>query len=230
VQPLELDRRYYGVYTVSTIEKHSTEAADLSDNNADDTYLIDSVLSIFDVINDDQDLVWYKPLEPDRIADALARVEWRQSIPEVGGQLTLESDPCSRTPQCQSSDCARVSERTSRDGRTGIRTAGNNESERRVDRLDRRIHYRVQTAPHAHDESASVRMATKHGATQVERKNDIQISLSEYDIAGDDPWADLSAVHEQLSIDFVHTYLNQAGARELAEQRDDGKQAFISRL
>ena len=31
VQPLELDRRYYGVYTVSTIEKHSTEAADLSD-------------------------------------------------------------------------------------------------------------------------------------------------------------------------------------------------------
>ena len=87
VQPLELDRRYYGVYTVSTIEKHSTEAADLSDYDADETYLIDSVLSIFDVIDDDQNLVWYKPLEPDRIADALARVEWRQSIPEVGGQL-----------------------------------------------------------------------------------------------------------------------------------------------
>ena len=87
VQPLELDRRYYAVYTVSIIEKHSTEAADLSNYNADDTYLIDSVLSIFDVIDDDQNLVWYKPLEPDRIADAIARVEWRQAIPNVGGQL-----------------------------------------------------------------------------------------------------------------------------------------------
>jgi hypothetical protein len=45
------------------------------------------VLSIFDVIDDDQNLVWYKPLEPDRIADAIARVEWRQAIPNVGGQL-----------------------------------------------------------------------------------------------------------------------------------------------
>ena len=71
---------------------------------------------------------------------------------------------------------------------------------------------------------------TEHGATQVERKGGIQISFDEYDIAGDDPWADLSAVHEQLSIDFVHTYLDQAGVKELAEQRDDGRQAFISRL
>lgn len=87
VQPLELDHRYYGVYTASTTETHSIAAADLSDYDADDTDLIDSVLSIFDVIDDEQDLVWYNPLEPDRIADALDRVEWRQLVPVVGGQL-----------------------------------------------------------------------------------------------------------------------------------------------
>ena len=56
---------------MSTVEKRSTEAADLSDYDADETYLIDSVLSIFD----DQNLVRYKPLGPDRIADAIERVE-----------------------------------------------------------------------------------------------------------------------------------------------------------
>ena len=45
------------------------------------------MLSIFDLIDDDQNLVWYKPLEPDRIADAVARVEWCQTIPDIGGRL-----------------------------------------------------------------------------------------------------------------------------------------------
>ena len=73
VQPLELDRHYCNVYTMSIIEKHSTEAADLSGYDAGNTYLIDSVLSIFDVIDDDQNPVRYKPLDPDRIVDAPAR-------------------------------------------------------------------------------------------------------------------------------------------------------------
>jgi len=230
VQPLELDRRYYGVYTVSTIEKHSTEAADLSDYNADDTYLIDSVLSIFDVIDDDQNLVWYKPLEPDRIADAIARVEWRQAIPNVGGQLLSNLILAHGLPN--------ANHRTALGFLNAYlvtiepafeppaTTTANDEW---INWIDEYITESKRLLTLTTNPRLFVWL-TEHGATQVERKDGIQIPLDEYDIAGDDPWADLSAVHEQLSIDFVHTYLDQAGARELAEQRDDGKQAFISRL
>ena len=41
------------------------------------------------------------------------------------------------------------------------------------------------------------RWPTEHGAIQVERKDGIQIPPSyKYDIVGNDPWGDLSAVHE----------------------------------
>lgn len=59
VRPLELDQRYYGIYTASTIENHFTEPADLGDYDADDTYRIDSILGIFTVNDDGPDLVWY---------------------------------------------------------------------------------------------------------------------------------------------------------------------------
>lgn len=69
-----------------------------------------------------------------------------------------------------------------------------------------------------------------HGAIQIERKDDILIQLDEYKLKGDDPWADLSAAHEQLSIEFVQTYLERADAEKFIDKRNDGKQAFVSRL
>jgi hypothetical protein len=230
VQSLELDRHYYGVYTAATIEKHSTEAADLSDYDSDDKYLIDSVLSLFDIIDDKQNLVWYKPLEPDRIADALDRVEWRQAIPDVGGQLLSNLILAHGLPNANhrtalaflNAYLATIEPRFEPPATT---TA----SDEWIDWIDEYITeskrlLTLTTNPRL------FRWLADHGATQVVRKDGIQIPLDEYDIAGDDPWADLSAEHEQLSIDFVQTYLDQAGAGELAEQRDDGKQAFISRL
>lgn len=230
VRPLELDQRYYGVYTASIIEKHSTEAADLSDYDANDTYLIDSILSIFDVIDDEQDLVWYKPLEPDRIADALDRVEWRQTVPNVGGQLLSNLILAHGLPNANHRTALGLLNAYLATMEPSFEPpATTTASDEWVGWIDDYI-------------AESKRLLTlttnprlfawlgEHGATRIKRKDDIQITLDGYEITGDDPWADLSSAHEELSIEFVHTYLDHAGAEDLAEQRDDGKQAFISRL
>lgn len=230
VQPIELDQRYYGVYTASTIEKHSTEAADLSDYDADDTYLIDSILSIFDVIDDEQDLVWYKPLEPDRIADALDRVEWRQSVTDVGGQLLSNLILAHGLPNANHRTALGFLNAYLATMEPSFEPpATTTPSDEWVDWIDDYIteSKRLLTL------TTNPRLFTwlaEHGATRIKRKDDIQIALDEYNITGDDPWADLSTAHEQLSIEFVHSYLDHADAEDLAEQRDDGRQAFSSRL
>ena len=230
VEPIDVDQRCYGVYTASPVEKHSTEAANLTNYDTDDKYLIDSVLSIFDVIDDEQDLVWYKPLEPNQIAEALDRVEWRQAVPVVGGQLLSNLILAHGLPNANHRTALGFLNAYLATIAPSFEppetTTADNEWVGWIDEYitDSKRLLTLTTNPRLFTWLA------EHGATQIERKDGIKIRLDEYEITGDDPWADLSTAHEQLSVDFVRKYLEQANIESLTERRDDGKKAFISRL
>lgn len=73
IRLLELDDDVYGVYTFAEAQKEAIKGADLSDYSADTRDIVDTVISLFDQISDEQEIAWYKSLEPNRIADAIFR-------------------------------------------------------------------------------------------------------------------------------------------------------------
>ena len=48
-------------------KRRTIEGGDLSDYSADTRDIVDTVISLFDQISDEQEIAWYKSLEPNRI-------------------------------------------------------------------------------------------------------------------------------------------------------------------
>ncbi|MFW6436509.1 MAG: hypothetical protein ACOCYZ_02625 [Halococcoides sp.] len=228
VRPIDLDDRYYGVYVTRPVEKHSTDGVDVS--SIDDQYLVDSVLSIFDVIDDEQDLNWYKPLEPNRIADALDRVEWHQSVPVVGGQILSNLILAHGLPNANHRTAlgflnAYLATMDASFEAPTLTTSGNDW----LEWIDAFIVDSKRLLTLSRNPRLFAWLAD-HGATQVDRKDGVRIDLADQDLSGNDPWGEIAERHEDRSIAFVRTYLDQAGADDLAGATDDGKNAFRQRL
>jgi hypothetical protein len=90
IRLLELDDDGYGVYTFAEAQEEAIEGADLSDYSTDTRDIVDTVISLFDQFSDEQEIAWYKPLEPTHIAEAIDEVTWKQLVPTVGGNLISE--------------------------------------------------------------------------------------------------------------------------------------------
>jgi len=228
VRPIDLDDRYYGVYVSRPVEKHSTDAVDVS--AIDEQYLVDSVLSIFDVIDDEQDLDWYKPLEPDRIADALDRVEWRQSVPVVGGQMLSNLILAHGLPNANHRTAlgflnAYLATMDPSFDPPSVTTSEDDW----LDWIDEYIVDSKRLLTLSRNPRLFAWLAD-HGATQIERKDGVLIDIADEDLSGDDPWGAIAERHGDRSIAFVRTYLDRADASDLAEATDDGKNAFRQRL
>jgi len=230
VRPIDLDQQYFGVYTASPINIKTTEGVDLDSYGEDDTYLLESLFSIFGVIDDQQDLTWYKPLDPDVLVDAVNRVHWRQSVPDVGGQLLSNLILAHGLPN--------ANHRTS----IAFLNAYLSTIEPAFDPPTTTTpsnDWRPWVDAYIVDSKRLLTLTTnarlfawlaEHGTTVIERKDGIEIPLEEFALAVDDPWAHFSAAHERRSRTFVEEYLRQSGHEALLSREDDGKEAFVSRV
>lgn len=230
IQELALDERYFGLYSASEIDAESVAAVDLPELGSTDTYIVESILGLFDVIDDEQDLTWYKPIEPEALVEAINRVEWQQPVPVVGGQLLSNLILAHGLPNANHRtaiaflDAYLATIEPAFDPPATI--TATNEWVSWVDTfiVDSK---RLLTLT---NNARLFSWLAAHGATVIERKDGIEIRLQDYPLDVDDPWAHFSAAHERRSQEFVEQYIREAGVPELGERHDDGKQAFVSRL
>lgn len=229
IRPIELDHEFFGVYTATEVLQGTTADADMSEYSADTMAIVDTILALFDVIEEEQAIQWYKPLEEDSIADAIEHIQWKKPAVDVGGQLvsslilahglpnanhrtavaflnlyldTIESLPSA--PQTN------VGDDWSEWANDFIRES------KRLTTLRRKFNL--------------FRYLSENGATVIQRKNQVNIQLTNYDLSLSDQWSHYGTLHQDASIEFVREYVDRAGVPELSERYDPGKRTLASRL
>ena len=226
---LELDDDVYGVYTLAEAQEEAIEGGDLSDYSADTRDIVDTVISLFDQISDDQEIEWYKPLEPTNIADAIEAVTWKQLIPTVGGSLISELIRSHGLPNANHRTSIAFFELYTRTFHTFSDAPQTNHGDDWATWANEYIREskRILTVRR---KAALFSFLQSLGATGVRRKNDVVIPFETYPLDVDDPWAYYAVEHDHVWEEFATDYLQRAGASELLTQRDDGKRVFASRL
>lgn len=76
------------------------------------------------------------------------------------------------------------------------------------------------------------RYAREFGVNVIMRKNDVDIDLYDFDLAVDDPFGHFGEEHEQRSIEFVETILDQVDvdAEYFKTVQDSGIESFVEAL
>lgn len=87
IRSLNLDQQYYGVYTANRPVKPRPLDPDYSKMSDSTAAIIEVIIHIFEYIDMEQPLEWYKEPNIQGIVAAIDRVQWRERVHEVGGQL-----------------------------------------------------------------------------------------------------------------------------------------------
>ena len=191
--------------------------------------IVDTVLALFDVIDDDQGIQWYKPLEEDSIADAIEQIQWKESAVNVGGQIVSSLILAHGLPNANHRTAVSFLElylESIEPLRTVPQTNVGDSWAEWVNRFIRESK-RLTTLRR---KAGLFQFLSDRGATIARRKNDVDIRFSEYAIDVSDPWDHFGALHQDLCIRFVVEYVERAGVPELKEKQDDGKHVLASRL
>lgn len=193
-----------------------------------------AILRIFEGILAEKDaqgtgLDTYKRMDLEAIPDVLNRVEWRQSVPDVGAELLshfILAHPMPNTNHrtgiglldryLTSYDETFAMPDTGEDGRWYQWVRDYIYDSKRL--LTLRNHYRL------------LYWAGHYGYDAVERKEGIQIDLRTLDLEREDYRAFYTDRHLIWSREFVDTVLEETDTAHLREQQDDGKRVFADRL
>jgi len=219
---------YHGKYTVSTVPR-GTREGDHSEHGASTVTIVDSILQLFDFIREDQGPEWYKPLEPESIAQAVERVQWRESVGSVGGQIVSRLILSHGLPN--------ANHRTSLTTLlTYLETFGDlpevpdtNVGDEWVEWINGYIR-ESKCLITVRRNARLFGYLMSIGATGVERKNNLVIGFEDYPPGVDDPWEHYRTLHEELWTDFTYEFLERCGASELADREDDGMRVLADRL
>lgn len=227
VAPLGIDS-CCGQYTVATVPKGTQEGA-YDDQNETTVAVVDSILSLFQHVSADQHLEWYKPLEPENIATAVERVQWRRSIAEVGGELVSRVILSHGLPNANHRTSIAPLElyaRTFRDLPTAPQTNTGDEWIPWVNEYIRKSKRLITVRRNA----GLFSYLRSLGASGVRRKNDVVIEFAEYPPDVEDSWGQYQDRHEQLWIEFARRFFDRWGVSDLADETDEGKRILAARL
>ena len=219
---------YHGMYTVSTVPR-GTREGDHSNWGGSTVAVVDAILQLFDYIREDQDPEWYKPLEPERIAQAIERVQWRESVGSVGGQIVSRLILSHGLPNANHRTSLAIL-------LTYLETFGDlpavpetNAGEEWAEWVNGYIRESKRLITVRRNAGQFGYLASI-GATGVERKNSVVIDFEEYPPGVDDSWGHYRGLHEELWTSFAHEFLDRCGAPELGTREDDGMGVFADRL
>lgn len=172
---------------------------------------------------------WYKEPDFSGIADAINRVQWRQSVPDVGGQLLSRLILRHGLPNANHRTAIAFLQSYLETLEPGIGVPDTNVGVEWTDWTNEFI-VDSKKIPTVRRNAGGFRYLEERGATILERKGGVEIHLQNYDIATADPWKHFRRKHEERSTEFVTKYVERCGARWLLEEVDDGKRAFADRL
>lgn len=200
----------------------------------DDRQILFAVIDIFHGIiaekeEQDDTLSIYKEMELEKIPEIINRVQWRQTVPEVGAELLsyfILAHPMSNTNHrtaiglldryLGTYEESFVMPQTGEEGRWFEWARGYIYDSKRILTLRNQL--------------GLLYWANEYGYDVVERKEGIQIDLSEIDLERNDHRNYYTKQHLNRSREFVDTVLEEAGAEDIQGRSDDGKRAFADRL
>jgi hypothetical protein len=219
---------YYGEYTATTVSR-GTVKGDYEQSRDSTITVVNAVLNAFREIHMNQDPEWYKPLQPDRLAQAVDRVQWRQSVAEVGGQLVSRLIVAHGLPNANHRTSLTTLEIYLRSHRELDESPDTNTGDEWVPWVNTYIREskRLLTVRRNH---RTFRDLQKIGVTGVRRKNDVVIDFDNYPPDRDNPWDYYRTRHETTWTDFTRTYLQKWGVKDLASETDSGLRVFAARL
>lgn len=229
VCPIELDQQYFGVYTTEKEIHQTSLEVDLPEYDDRTQKLVETVRILFEYIDEEQSLDWYKEPEFAGIAEAINRVQWRQSVPDVGGQLLSRLILRHGLPNANHRTAIAFLQTYLETLKPGIGVPETNIGDEWSDWTNDFIVDSKKLITVRRNASGFHHLAER-GATVLERKGGVEIHLDNYDLSVDDPWSHFCREHEGRSTEFVTRYIKRAGADELLEEVDEGKRAFAGRL
>lgn len=229
VHPIELDQQYFGVYTTEKEVSKIPLEVNLPEYDDRTQKLVETVRDLFKYIDEEQSLDWYKKPEFSGVADAINRVQWRQSVPEVGGELLSRLILRHGLPNANHRTAIAFLQTYLETLKPGIGVPQTNVGDEWSDWTNEFIVDSKKLLT-VRRNASGFRHLAERGATILERKGGVEIHLDNFEISTADPWSHFRQKHESRSSDFVMRYIKRADADELLKQTDDGKRAFADRL
>ncbi|WP_128477264.1 hypothetical protein [Halorussus pelagicus] len=229
-----LDQRVYSLYTAELFPAKLPDdyAADMTDA---EQVLLDTVLYAFTGVKErcesrGESLRWYKRPNFGEILTQFERVQWRQSVPEVAGNLLsnlILGHPLLNANHRTALSVVRTYlESIAPEIETPAAGTGQGQWHSWANEYIRESK-RLLTVRRNAD---SFSYLEQWGCSTVTRKESIDINLSRRELNVDNPHRYYGRRHREKSIEFVTELIERAGREDLLNRTDDGKSAFVSRL
>lgn len=236
IEEFTFDRTVYTVYAARSHPKQFPEHWD-RDLPADTVILVDSVINTVRGVQEEwndrgEPLNYYKEPKPRRIAEAFDRVEWRQDVCEVGGELMSSLILTHALPNANHRTAVAYLrtylQSMTDDPAVDFSHAGNFDGD--WYEWARTHIYESKRLLLLRRKSDLLRYAKKFGVETVRRKSGIEIDLTAHDFENDDIASLAEEGHRNRCIQFTVDLLQKSGQEDLIHRRDDGRRAFIDRL
>jgi hypothetical protein len=229
VHPIELDQQYFGVYTTEKEVSKVPLEVNLPESDDGTQKLVETVRDLFEYIDEEQSLDWYKKPEFSGVADAINRVQWRQPVSEVGGELLSRLILRHGLPNANHRTAIAFLQTYLETLKPGTGVPETNVGDEWSGWTNGFIVDSKKLLTVRRNASGFQYLAER-GATVLERKGDVEIHLDNYETTTEDPWSHFRQQHENRSSEFVVRYIKRAEADELLKATDGGKRAFADRL
>lgn len=233
IVPRRLDKRIYILYTAKIYPRQFPDR-DLLNLTEEEKLIVFTVLDGFETIEKEcaeagSPLLWYKKPDLSEIIRQVDRVQWRQPVAAVGGNLLSNlitghglPNANHRTSISFLETYLQTFDSTFEVPDTGVSGEWYDWSANFVQESKRLL---IMSR-----KSPLFRYLAQWGCEYVRRKNGDDVFLSEYDIDTGNPYSYFCRKHEELCIEFVHKILEHTRYESLIEKEDPGKSVFIDRL
>lgn len=236
IQPHEFNEVLWAVY-IAEEWGHSFPSGWEQRLPDDDLVLVDAVINTFRGVGQawrdrGQPLKWYKQPQPESVANALEHVQWRQSVPEVGGSIISDLILKHCLPNANHRTAVAFLrtylESIDHDTQPDLPPAGNYEGDWHewargyVHESKRLLLLRRKPELLGH--------AKQFGCNVVRRKSGVEVDLTAHDFFDPEIKSMAEEAHENRSVQFVKNYLTRSGYPGLCEMEDPGKRTFVDRL
>jgi len=199
-----------------------------------DKQILFAIIEIFDGIlteKEEQDagFATYKKMDLEKIPNVLNRVEWRQLVPDVGAELLSYFILAHPMPNTNHRSGIGLLDRYLSSYDEGF-TMPDTGEEGQWYQWVREYIYDSKRILTLRNQLPLLKWAQRYGYDRAERKEGIQVDLTEIELDRDNHRSYYTDRHLDRTREFVETALEEAGATHLREKTDDGKRAFVDRL
>jgi len=189
-----------------------------------------SFLSCYNGVKSSTNLDMRKQFDTNKIPELFERIQWKQTIPAVAGQLLSIPIIAHALPNgnhrssisfvCLYLDYYSDKSNIAKD------LVSNATLQKRVDE------YQIESKCllTVRRNKTKFKILEQNGVTSVERKGGIKILLNEYDLSDQMTGDDYSNLHKLKSQEFVESILKTLNQNHLLNTKDKGKSSYINHL